>query len=223
MEVKAVTPSFLINAYANGYFPMAESRDDAEIFWVDPEERGTLPFPDFHIPRSLRKVVKQDCFTVRLDSAFRGVMKACAAPAPDRDNTWISQGVEDLYCQLFDFGYAHSVECWTEGRLVGGLYGVALGGAFFGESMFQRQSNASKVALVHLVAHLIQGGYSLLDVQFKTEHLEQFGVKDISRDDYQSLLSRAIKKSAMLIEAEPLSGQDALAIIDQFQLGAHRK
>ena len=212
-----VTPELLLNAYASGVFPMAESREDDELFWVDPPERGILPLNLFHIPRSLKKLVKQEKFEVKINTAFRDVVRACAATARNRDGTWISQTIEDLYCDLHTRGFTHSVECWMAGKLVGGLYGVSLAGGFFGESMFHTETGASKVALVHLVARLKAGGFSLLDTQFGTEHLSQFGVTEISREDYHELLDQALNKTdANFLEMrQGLSGSTILQLITQ--------
>lgn len=193
MSDRKITPELLLNAYASGIFPMADSREDNELFWVDPPERGILPLDEFHIPRSLRKLVRQDRFTVTADKCFKDVVRACAAPADGRQNTWISEQIEDLYADLHAHGFAHSVECWSKGRLVGGLYGVSLAGAFFGESMFHLETGASKVALVHLVARLTHGSYQLLDTQFGTEHLAQFGVMEIPRQEYHRRLDAALR------------------------------
>ncbi|MEP0707997.1 MULTISPECIES: leucyl/phenylalanyl-tRNA--protein transferase [Alphaproteobacteria] len=181
----------LLRAYAYGVFPMAESRDDPELYWIDPEARGILPLDAFHVPRRLKRTVRQQPFEIRIDTAFREVMLGCAEAAPNRDGTWINERIVGLYCELHERGRAHSVECWQEGKLAGGLYGVSLGAAFFGESMFSRVTDASKVALVHLVARLIRGGYLLLDTQFVTSHLKQFGAIEISRDRYRVELMKA--------------------------------
>jgi len=182
----------LLKAYMLGYFPMADARDDPRLYWVAPERRGVLPLDAVHVPRRLRRTVRRNVFEVRVDAAFGAVMAACAAPAPGRENTWINGQIFDLYTGLHERGFAHSVECWSDGELKGGLYGVALGGAFFGESMFSRQSDASKVALVHLVARLKAGGFILLDTQFKTEHLGQFGVTEVSKEAYMARLEAAL-------------------------------
>ena len=182
----------LLGCYARGVFPMAETRDDPRIFLLDPDERGIIPLDEFHIPRSLRKTVRRDQFHVTIDRCFQTVVRACASPAPGREETWINPSIESLYAEMHARGHAHSVECWRDGELVGGLYGVNLGAAFFGESMFSRATDASKTALVHLVARLKAGGFTLLDAQSTTEHLERFGARSIARDDYQDLLSRAI-------------------------------
>jgi leucyl/phenylalanyl-tRNA--protein transferase len=188
-----LTPELLLNAYAVGIFPMAEARDDPELYWIDPERRGILPFDGFHVPRSLRRTLKRAPFEIRIDSAFREVVAGCAAPAPDRPESWINDEIQAVYGALFDGGHAHSVECWQDGGLVGGLYGVAIGGAYFGESMFSRVEDASKVALVHLVARLRVGGYRLLDTQFVTAHLARFGAIEIPREDYRKRLRAALR------------------------------
>ncbi|MBX3492467.1 MAG: leucyl/phenylalanyl-tRNA--protein transferase [Parvibaculum sp.] len=186
----------LLRAYAYGVFPMAESRTDPELYWIDPEKRGILPLDAFHIPKRLRRRVRSGHFEVRIDTAFREVMLGCADAAPDRGGTWINDRIVALYCELHERGHAHSVEAWREGRLAGGLYGVSIGAAFFGESMFSRETDASKVALVHLVARLVAGGYRLLDTQFVTEHLQQFGAVEISRDAYRARLFEATAEQA---------------------------
>lgn len=185
-----------LRAYAYGVFPMAESRDDPELYWIDPERRGILPLEGFHVPKRLARTIRQHPFDIRIDTAFREVMLGCAEAAPGRDGTWINERILALYCELNARGRAHSVECWRENKLVGGLYGVSLGAAFFGESMFSRETDASKVALVYLVARLIRGGYRLLDTQFVTSHLAQFGAVEISRDQYRSRLALATERSA---------------------------
>jgi leucyl/phenylalanyl-tRNA--protein transferase len=190
--MSAFTAADLLDCYARGVFPMADARNDERLFLVDPERRGVIPLDDFHIPRRLARTVRADVYEVRIDSAFPRVVEACAQAAPDRPDTWINLPIEALYGELFALGAAHSVECWLEGKLVGGLYGVSLHGAFFGESMFSRARDASKVALVHLVARLIAGGYVLLDAQFMTEHLAQFGTREISRAQYHQRLGRAL-------------------------------
>ena len=187
---------FLLKAYAYGVFPMARQRSDEELYFVSPEERGILPLNSFHVPRRLARTVRSDHFTVRIDSAFHDVITSCAQAAPDREESWINAQIVSLYSQLHRMGRAHSVECWRDNGLVGGLYGVSLGGAFFGESMFSRERDASKVALVHLVARLKAGGFTLLDAQFLTEHLAQFGAIAIPRQDYLELLARALNETA---------------------------
>jgi leucyl/phenylalanyl-tRNA--protein transferase len=191
-----ITPELLLSAYAYGVFPMAESRGSEEIFWVDPPLRGILPLDAFHIPRSLRRTVRRRPFEVRCDTAFTAVVEACAAPTAGRPSTWISRPIAALYEQLCRSGHAHSVECWRDGALVGGLYGVALKSAFFGESMFSRATDASKVALVHLVAILCRRGFRLLDTQMATAHLARFGCIEISRADYRRRLAAALRADA---------------------------
>ncbi|NBC32513.1 MAG: leucyl/phenylalanyl-tRNA--protein transferase, partial [Alphaproteobacteria bacterium] len=183
-----ITPELLLRAYACGFFPMADSAESDELYWYDPPWRGVIPLDRFHVPRKLRRVVRQGRFEVRYDSAFPAVLEACAEPTEERPKTWINDGIRRLYGALADTGYAHSVECWTEGQLLGGLYGVSLRGAFFGESMFSRAADASKVALVHLVAQLRAGGFVLLDTQFMTDHLRQFGGLEISQAAYKQRL-----------------------------------
>ncbi|WP_203293388.1 leucyl/phenylalanyl-tRNA--protein transferase [Maricaulis parjimensis] len=201
----------LIDCYARGVFPMAEGRDDPRIYLLDPDERGILPLDHFHISRSLKKTVRQDLFQVSINVCFQDVVQGCAAPAPGREETWINSGILSLYSELHSLGIAHSVECWSGGDLVGGLYGVALGGAFFGESMFSRRRDASKVALVHLVARLRAGRFLLLDTQFTTEHLERFGAETISRADYRQRLDAALQVDADFRKiADEISGQQAL-------------
>jgi leucyl/phenylalanyl-tRNA---protein transferase len=209
----------LLACYARGVFPMADAREDARIFLIDPERRGVLPLERFHLSRRLARTVRGDPFEVRADTAFHEVVLACAAPAPDRPETWINRPIEKLYLKLHDMGFAHSIECWMDGALVGGLYGVALKGAFFGESMFSRARDASKVALAHLVARLVAGGFRLLDAQFMTEHLTQFGAEEIGRREYHRRLERAL-----LVEADfqcagaggaPTAGAAVLQLISQ--------
>jgi leucyl/phenylalanyl-tRNA--protein transferase len=194
--MSGLTPEILLRAYSVGLFPMAERRDDPTLYWIDPEKRGILPLDGFRISRRLRRTVRSGRFEVRCDTAFRQVLDGCAQPGPGRTETWINQEIVRLYWELFRMGRAHSVESWREGALVGGLYGVALGGAFFGESMFSRETDASKVALVHLVARLKVGGFRLLDTQFVTDHLSQFGAREIHRDGYRELLASALDVNA---------------------------
>jgi leucyl/phenylalanyl-tRNA--protein transferase len=186
----------LLACYARGVFPMADAREDRQVFLIDPERRGVIPLERFHVSRRLARTVRGDPFEVRTDTAFSRVVSECAASGPGRTETWINYPIERLYGRLHEMGCAHSVECWQDGRLVGGLYGVALKGAFFGESMFSRTREASKVALVHLVARLIAGGFTLLDAQFMTEHLRQFGAEEISRAEYHRRLKRALAVGA---------------------------
>ena len=189
----AITPDILLRAYSIGLFPMAESADDPEIFWVEPEVRGVLPLDQFHVSHSLAKKLRRKPFDIRVDSAFEQVIEKCAEPAGDRPSTWINATIRKLYCELHAMGHAHSVEAFEGAELVGGLYGVSLGSAFFGESMFSRRTDASKICLVHLVERLKAGGFTLLDTQFTTEHLKSFGAIDIPKDDYLEKLKNAVE------------------------------
>lgn len=191
-----LTPDLLLRAYAIGIFPMAEGRDHPDLHWIDPETRGILPLERFHLPRSLKRRLRRGDFEVRCDTAFSEVIRACAEATADRPDTWINPTIERLFVELFESGFAHSVETWQDGRLVGGLYGVALGAAFFGESMFSRVDDASKVALCHLVLRLRKGGFQLLDTQFVTPHLSRFGAIEIERREYRGLLARAVTTKA---------------------------
>jgi leucyl/phenylalanyl-tRNA--protein transferase len=191
-----ITPDLLVRAYRAGFFPMAETRDADRLYWLDPEQRGILPLDGFHLPRRLLRTVESGGFTVTADLDFAGVIAACAEPAPGREDTWINPQIEALFTELHRRGVAHSVESWQGGVLVGGLYGVALGGAFFGESMFSRATDASKVALVHLVARLRLGGFTLLDTQFVTSHLTRFGAMEVPRDRYKQMLAAALEAPA---------------------------
>jgi leucyl/phenylalanyl-tRNA--protein transferase len=192
----AITPQVLLKAYACGIFPMAESATDPGLFWVEPELRGVIPLDAFHVSRSLRKELARARFELRVDTAFAEVIAACAAETPTRPKTWINHRIVRLYSGLHRLGHAHSVECWRDGELAGGLYGVRLGAAFFGESMFARQTDASKVALVHLVARLRAGGFRLLDTQFTTPHLKRFGAVDVPKARYAEMLRQAIAADA---------------------------
>ncbi len=187
-----ITPQILLRAYAAGIFPMAEDADDNSLYWVEPEERGIIPLSGFHVPRSLAKTVRRQGFKIRIDTQFEQVMRACSAQTDDRPSTWINDRIINLYKQLHKMGCGHCVECWRDGELVGGLYGIRIGAAFFGESMFSRQTDASKVALVHLVARLKVGGFALLDAQFSNDHLTQFGLATVSRDEYHLMLEPAL-------------------------------
>lgn len=192
-----LTPEILLRAYAEGLFPMAERRADPTLYWVSPEKRGVIPLDTFHVPHRLARTVRSGRFTVTADQAFSDVMQACAAPAPGREETWINGEILRLYTALHSSGHAHSIECWQAGELVGGLYGVRLGAAFFGESMFSRVRDASKVALVHLVEGLKRGGFALLDTQFITAHLARFGAVEIPRDQYLLKLANALNREAL--------------------------
>jgi leucyl/phenylalanyl-tRNA---protein transferase len=190
--IKKLDVDLLMHAYAIGCFPMADSSDADTIFWVEPKKRAILPLDNFHLSRSLRKTMRKGDFVTTCDVAFPEVLKMCASPAPDRLSTWINKEIEEAVIDLFDQGKAHSIETWRNGELVGGLYGVRLGGAFFGESMFSRKADASKLALAHLVARLRVGGFSLLDCQFQTDHLQSLGAMEITRDAYLKRLNTAI-------------------------------
>ncbi|MDF1607066.1 leucyl/phenylalanyl-tRNA--protein transferase [Hoeflea sp. YIM 152468] len=187
-----ITPELLLRAYASGLFPMADSADDPDLFWVEPELRGVLPLDDFHVPRRLARTIRQAPYEIRVNSAFDKVMAACAESAENRPSTWINATITQLYGSLHRLGHAHSVEAWRDGELVGGLYGVSLRMAFFGESMFSRATDASKICLVHLVELLRARGYVLLDTQFTTEHLKRFGAIDVPRAEYAAMLSAAL-------------------------------
>jgi leucyl/phenylalanyl-tRNA--protein transferase len=191
-----LTPQVLLKAYACGIFPMAESADDPGLYWIEPEARGILPLNRFHVPRRLARTVRRDVFEIRVDCDYDAVVAGCAEAVPGRAKTWINPRIRRLYGELFRLGHCHTVEAWLDDRLVGGLYGVRLRAAFFGESMFTRARDASKVALVHLVARLKAGGFRLLDSQFTTEHLKQFGAVDVDRRQYHHLLEQAIAADA---------------------------
>ena len=192
-----IPTELLLKAYASGVFPMAESADDPEVFWVRPETRGVVPLDAFHVPKSLRKVIRQNRFDVRVNADFAGVIDACAEERVERKSTWINAPIREAYIKLFEQGHCHSVEAWREGLLVGGLYGVKLGRAFFGESMFSRETDASKVCLAHLAERLRERGFVLLDTQFTTEHLKRFGAVDVPRGRYEKLLQEALKGNAV--------------------------
>jgi len=189
-----LTPFTLLKAYAFGIFPMAESRSSPVLHWMDPPLRGILPLDSFHVPRRLQRTIRQKRYAVRVNTAFETVVRLCAAPRPGHSESWINEEIRALFAALHRAGNAHSVECWHGGRLVGGLYGLAIGGAFFGESMFSHERDASKVALVHLIARLRRGGFTLLDTQFVTEHRRQFGAREIPRSAYRDQLTEAIAR-----------------------------
>lgn len=215
--VDTITPDLLLQAYEVGFFPMAENAEDASVFWVNPPMRGVIPLDAFHVPRRLARTVRQDIFEVRVDSDFEGVIDGCSASAPGRSSTWINADIRRLYGALFERGVCHTVETWKDGDLVGGLYGVAIGGAFFGESMFSRARDASKVALVHLVGRLKAGGFTLLDTQFITEHLRQFGATEIAADVYREALREAVTVEADFYcwPAAGVSGAESLQPVSQ--------
>jgi leucyl/phenylalanyl-tRNA--protein transferase len=211
-----ITPEVMLRAYAAGIFPMAESADDPSLFWVEPEIRGVIPLDRFHLPSRLARTVRADRFEIRIDTAFDDVIAACAESKPDRPETWINGRIREIFRELFRLGHVHTVECWRDQRLVGGLYGLALGGAFFGESMFHRETDASKVALVHLVARLRRGGFSLLDAQFQTSHLAQFGTLEVPRAAYRGLLDRAVAEGGdwwCWPKGHVTTGAEALALL----------
>lgn len=199
-----ITPELMLRAYRAGLFPMAETRRGERLYWLDPEQRGVLPLDGVHVPRRLARTVLSDRFAVTVDADFAATVQGCAESSPGREDTWINAEIERLFRELHRLGYAHSVECREAGRLVGGLYGVVIGAAFFGESMFSRARDASKVALVHLLARLRLGGFRLLDTQFVTAHLGQFGAEEIPRDAYKRQLAAAVALRAnWLDEPDP--------------------
>ncbi len=187
-----ITPQVLLKAYACGIFPMAESAEDNALYWIEPERRGILPLDGLHVPKRLARTIRSGGFEVKVDRNFEAVIDGCAAPRSGRRSTWINGRIRGLYRELFALGHCHTVEVWQDGALIGGLYGVHLGRAFFGESMFSRARDASKIALIYLVARLIYGGFTLLDTQFITGHLARFGAIEVSRDEFQRLLESAL-------------------------------
>jgi leucyl/phenylalanyl-tRNA--protein transferase len=206
-----ITPDLLLQAYRIGVFPMGERRDDPKLHWLDPRVRAVLPLDGFHLPHRLARTIRSGRFAVSADTDFAEIVRACAEPRPGHPESWINEPIIDLYTKLHRRGHAHSVECRLDGRLVGGLYGVSIGAAFFGESMFSRERDASKVALVYLVAHLIQSGFRLLDCQFMTEHLKSFGAIEVPREEFRALLADAIDRPAMF--QRELGGVDPCAIV----------
>jgi leucyl/phenylalanyl-tRNA--protein transferase len=215
--VVQITPDVLLKAYSCGIFPMAENADDPALHWIEPGVRGIIPLDGFHVPGRLARTVRSDRFVVTVNRDFEAVMDGCAEPAPGRTRTWINARIRQLYRRLHEVGHCQSLEVYDGAGLVGGLYGVTLGGAFFGESMFHRTRDASKVALVHLVARLKAGGFNLLDTQFVTDHLARFGATEVSRRQYHRLLENAIASSgdfAALPLDRPVSGADVLSLIE---------
>ena len=214
-----ITPQVLLKAYACGLFPMAESADDSGLFWLEPEHRGILPLDRFRIPKRLRRTIRADNFEIRVSSDFDAVIDGCSGrDTPDRPKTWINREIRRLYRELFDMGHCQTVEAWQNGSLAGGLYGVNLNGAFFGESMFTRVTDASKVCLVHLVARLMSGSFRLLDTQFVTDHLTRFGTLEVSREIYNGELEKALKlDSDFNAMPDGLPGKDILDLIDDWQ------
>jgi leucyl/phenylalanyl-tRNA--protein transferase len=216
LSLPRFTADDLIDCYRRGVFPMADARHDARVFLVEPARRGVIPLDGFRISHRLARTVRADRFAVRMDTAFAQVIAGCAAPRPGRMETWINRTIESLCLELFARGGAHSIEAWREGRLAGGLYGVALGGAFFGESMFSAERDASKVALVHLVARLRLAGFTLLDAQFMTDHLASFGATEIAKADYRGRLVSALAQDADLRTTPPyMDGAAALQATSQ--------
>jgi leucyl/phenylalanyl-tRNA--protein transferase len=200
-RIVEITPELMLRAYRHGLFPMAETRRGDRLYWLDPERRGVLLLDRFHLSRRLSRTALSGVFGVTSDQDFPATILGCAASAPGREDTWINPQIEHLFGELFRLGYAHSVECRQGGALVGGLYGVAMGGVFFGESMFSSTRDASKVALVHLVARLRMGGFRLLDTQFMTSHLAQFGTEEVTREKYKALLAVTVESRAVWIRA----------------------
>ncbi|MEM5494226.1 leucyl/phenylalanyl-tRNA--protein transferase [Hoeflea sp. AS16] len=198
-----ITPDLLLRAYASGLFPMADSADDPDLFWVEPELRGVLPLDGFHVPKRLARTVRQAPFEIRYNTAFDEVVAACAESVENRPSTWINSTITELYSSLHRLNHAHSVEAWKDGKLVGGLYGVSLRRAFFGESMFSRATDASKVCLVHLVNRLRERGFVLLDTQFTTEHLKRFGAIDVPREEYAGMLAEALEGADLAFSDAP--------------------
>ena len=198
-----ITPQVLLKAYTCGIFPMAESADDPQLYWIEPQARGVLPLDQVRVPKRLRRTIRQERYQIRIDTDFAGVIAGCAAPKPGRRTTWINDRIRKLYRELHRLGYCHTVEVWDGERLVGGLYGVALGGAFFGESMFSEVRDASKIALIYLCARLIYGGFVLLDTQFVTDHLRQFGTIEGDRAEFHRQLEAALKINGDFFRLEP--------------------
>ena len=210
-----ITPQVLLKAYGCGIFPMAESADDPALYWIEPQARGILPLDTVHVPKRLARTIKQDIFEIRIDSDFDAVIDGCAASRLGRSSTWINDKIRHLYRELFRLGHCHTVETWLNDRIVGGLYGVALGGSFFGESMFSTERDASKVALVHLCARLHHGGFSLLDCQFVTDHLRQFGTIEIDRAEFHRRLDAAMGRDADYLRLpKTVAGSEIMRIIE---------
>ena len=211
-----ITPQGLLKAYACGIFPMAESAEDNALYWIEPERRGILPLDAIHVPKRLARTIRQRRYEIRVDTDYDGVIEGCAASRPDRRSTWINGRIRTLYRKLFELGHCHTVEAWYEGRLVGGLYGVRLAGAFFGESMFSLERDASKVALMYLAARLKYGGFSLLDTQFVTNHLIRFGAIEIPRESFQGLLDGALAGSGDFFAlSADVSPESVLQLVSQ--------
>ena len=214
-----ITPEILLSAYRSGLFPMADSHESKDICLIDPPMRGIIPLNQVHIPRSLRKTIRAEKFEMRIDSDFSSVINSCAERTKNRIDTWINPQIIRLYNELFELGFCHSVEAWQDGKLVGGLYGVSLNGAFFGESMFSRATDASKVSLIYLIARLIFSKYTLLDTQFFSPHLENFGAIDIERKKFSQILAQAMKVHCKFSKLpEKMCGKDILQIIDSYSI-----
>jgi leucyl/phenylalanyl-tRNA--protein transferase len=211
-----ITPQVLLKAYTCGIFPMAESADDPALYWIEPQHRGILPLDAVHVPRRLARTLRTTPYEVKVDVDVDRVIEGCAASRPGRRSTWINDRIRSLYRDLFDLGHCHTVEVWDKDRLIGGLYGVALNGAFFGESMFSCERDASKIALVHLAARLCHGGFKLLDTQFVTDHLRQFGTVELSREEFHRLLEAALDVEADFSRlAADASPETVLAILEK--------
>ena len=210
-----ITPEVLLKAYSCGIFPMAESADDPQLFWIEPQARGLLPLDQISVPKRLARTIRKAAFHVRVDTDFDGVIEGCAASRPGRKSTWINTRIRSLYSDLFRMGHCHTIEVWSDDeKLVGGLYGVELGGAFFGESMFSVERDASKIALVYLSARLIHGGFVMLDTQFVTEHLRQFGAVEVSRSKFQARLDMALNCNGNFKALPPSTEpEDILSIV----------
>ena len=198
-----ITPQVLLKAYSCGIFPMAESADDTALYWIEPQHRGVIPLDRFRIPRRLQRTIRQSPYEIRINTDYEGTVGGCAASRPGRPSTWINERIHSIYREMFDLGHCHTVEAWHDGKLVGGLYGVALGGVFFGESMFSTARDASKIALVYLAARLIYGGFTLLDTQFQTPHLKQFGTMEMRRADFHDALELALEHKGDFLALDP--------------------
>jgi leucyl/phenylalanyl-tRNA---protein transferase len=221
-----ITPDILLRAYSIGLFPMAESAEDQNLFWIDPEARGVFPLDGMIVSKKLARTIRSERFEIRVDCNFEAVIESCASAGTGREKTWINQRIRRLYGQLFEQGKVHTVEAWQDNVLAGGLYGVVLGAAFFGESMFHRERDASKVALIHLAARLAAGGFRLLDTQFVTPHLESLGAVEVSKDYYRVLLAEAVAQTAdfwIWPKGQRMSGQEVLATLPHRQNSAGPK
>jgi leucyl/phenylalanyl-tRNA---protein transferase len=213
-----ITPQVLLKAYSCGIFPMAESADDPALYWIEPQHRGLLPLDKVHVPGRLARTIRTTDFQVRIDTNFSGVIEGCASSRPGRNSTWINSRIRSLYQELFNMGHCHTVEVWSGDKLAGGLYGVALAGAFFGESMFSYERDASKIALVHLAARLVFGGFRLLDTQFVTDHLRQFGTIEVGREEFHRQLDLSLQSKgdflALPKSVKPAEVLDILRVHD---------